>query len=111
MARRIDWLGLTLFTLLVGCSREPAPSGIAAVAPTSTARGSIPVQVVNPKRQTIPWFVEQPGNVVAYELTPVLAKLPGYVAKVHVNIGDRVVGPTETAGGTLLAEWMQPENM
>lgn len=69
------------------------------------------VAVVSPKKQPLPWSTEQPGTVSAFETTPLMAKLPGYVAKVHVDIGDKVDGPTKDKPGTLLAEVSIPELM
>lgn len=67
------------------------------------------VSVVSPKKQPLVWSTEQPGTVSAFETTPVMAKLPGFVAKVHVDIGDKVDGPTKDKPGTLLAEVSIPE--
>lgn len=67
------------------------------------------VSVVSPKKQPLAWTTEQPGTVSAFETTPIVAKLPGYVAKVHVDIGDKVDGPTKDKPGTLLAEVSIPE--
>ena len=65
--------------------------------------------IIAPKKQTLTWTVEQPGTVMAYESAPIVAKLPGYITKVYVDLGDRVQGPTSTAPGTLLAELAIPE--
>lgn len=67
------------------------------------------VTVVSPKKQPLAWSTEQPGTVSAFETTPLMAKLPGYVAKLHVDIGDKVDGPTKDKPGTLLAEVSIPE--
>lgn len=100
--------------LLAGCAKEPAapqPAPAVGVA----ADGPVAVTVITPKRQTLAWTVAQPGSVHAFEVTPVVAKLPGYVSKVHVDMGDEVRGPTvDPAGklltpGTLLAEVSIPE--
>jgi RND family efflux transporter MFP subunit len=84
---------------------------VAVIAPDAP----VSVTVVTPKRQTLTWAVVQPGSVQAFETTPVVAKLPGYVSKVHVDLGDPVNGPKLDAGGkvlepgTLLAEVSIPE--
>ncbi len=73
------------------------------------------VTVVQPVRKSLPRIVEQPGAVLAYETTPLAAKLSGYVKKVNVDIGDHVSGPKydssgkEIESGTLLAELFIPE--
>jgi RND family efflux transporter MFP subunit len=94
---------------LSGCTREPtaAPANAPALAPATAA--PVSVKVVTPKRQTLSWSVEQPGSVMAFETTPVVAKLSGYVSNVHVDLGDRVSGPTATEPGALLAEVSIPE--
>jgi RND family efflux transporter MFP subunit len=45
----------------------------------------------------------QPGQIEAFEQTPLFAKLPAYVEKLHVDIGDRV------AADQPLAELFLPE--
>jgi RND family efflux transporter MFP subunit len=41
-------------------------------------------------KKTLQLYTEQPGRVVAFEETPILSKLPGYVESVNFDIGDRV---------------------
>jgi HlyD family secretion protein len=43
-----------------------------------------------PVKKTLQLFSEQPGRVVAFEETPILSKLPGYVESVYFDIGDQV---------------------
>ena len=84
------------FALLAfGCG-GPASSPKPMAAPSTETGGPVSVSVVSPKRQSLSWTVEQPGTVTAFEVTPVVAKLPGYVAKVNADIGDTV-----TAGQVL----------
>lgn len=99
-----------LLLLLAGCHRESTPSQPVAPSPASAK-----IEFTSPQRQTLAWSIEQPGTVHAFEVTPVVAKLPGFVSKVHVDIGDRVTGPEyDMAGkltkpGQLLAEVSVPE--
>jgi HlyD family secretion protein len=88
---------------LAGCSK-PAPEAVKAVDVVTPA-----ITMVSPKKQPLAWSVEQPGTVQAFESAPIVAKLSGYVSKVHVDLGDKVVGPTATTPGTLLAEIAIPE--
>jgi RND family efflux transporter MFP subunit len=65
-------------------------------------------------RKTLVRFAEQPGQVAALEQTPLLAKVSGYVRKIHVDIGDEVSGPRHREGqadqlGQLLVELDVPE--
>jgi RND family efflux transporter MFP subunit len=46
------------------------------------------VKVASPKKQPVRWVVEQPASVMPYEVTPLVAKLPGYV---------KTIAPDESA--------------
>ncbi len=97
---RNTWFGLTrsvrstlaaaTLASLAGChspssaaTQEAASSTVAA---TSTAR----VTAARPVRKTLRLESVQPGQIEAFEQTPLLAKLPAYVEKLYVDIGDRV---------------------
>ncbi len=54
-------------------------------------------------RKTLRRESVQPGQIEAFEITPLFAKLPSYVEKLHVDIGDRV------KADQLLAELFLPE--
>ena len=101
--------------VLAGCAKEQAPQPNTPAVTVAAPDGSVSVTVVTPKRQSLAWAIDQPGSVLAFETTPVVAKLPGYVTKVHVDLGDKVVGPKfgpdgrMTQPGTLLAEMSIPE--
>lgn len=80
---------------LAGCDRR---------APDSAAPPSAPaVTLVAPTKGTVSRPIEQPGRVEAFEQTPIYAKIPGFVRKVHVDIGAHV------HEGDLLAELWVPE--
>ena len=69
--------------LPAGCARhEPAPARPISLAPA--------VKVVHARRRTVKRTVAQPGVIGAYERTAVYAKVPGFIDKWHVDIGDRV---------------------
>lgn len=106
--RALAGLPVLLLPLLAGCGgSEPVAHG--NPAPGLSPADATTVSVVSPKRQAMGWATEQPGTVLAFETTPVMAKLPGFVAKVHVDIGDKVDGPTKDGKpGTLLAELSIP---
>ncbi|WP_165074388.1 efflux RND transporter periplasmic adaptor subunit [Paludisphaera rhizosphaerae] len=72
-------------------SETPKPSPVAKVA------------TVVPERATVRRIAEQPGQIESVELTPIHAKLAGYVQTVLVDIGDRV------KAGQVLAELRIPE--
>ncbi len=105
------WVSFILCTFLfnaAGCSNKPGISPKGESAPVG-------VTVQKPERKTIRWTVEQPGSILAYEQAPIVAKLPGYVSRMYVDIDDKVFGPerswwgTRSREGTLLAEISIPE--
>ena len=107
MKRLACWLVLA-GSIAAGC-RQSSAVGPSAATPTPS------VSLVKPQRKSMPQFIEEPGTVQAYETTPLVAKLAGFVKKVNVDIGDRVVGPKyDSTGkviepGTVLAELSIPE--
>ncbi len=48
------------------------------------------VEVERPERRTIRRSTEQPGQIEAYEMTSIYAKVSGYVQKWNVDIGTKV---------------------
>ncbi|HEY2154036.1 MAG TPA: efflux RND transporter periplasmic adaptor subunit [Isosphaeraceae bacterium] len=61
------------------------------------------VEVVKPERHTVRRSVGEPGQLLAFETTPIHAKIAGYVRNVSVNIGS------EIKKGQVLAELWVPE--
>lgn len=92
---------LALLAAVVGCNKETALKPVPADAALPDA--PIRVAVTSPKKQTLAWGIEQPGSIQAYESTPVVAKFPGYVRQLFVDIGDKV------KKGQLLAKLSIPE--
>jgi HlyD family secretion protein len=82
---------------LSGCGHQ------STVASESKAPEEAAVAVGHPAQRTIHYVVEQPGRIEAFEETPIYAKIPGYVRKVCVDIGDHV------KRGDLLVELSVPE--
>ena len=77
--------------------RRPARAGTAASPAVVRVTSSRPSG--RPIRRT----TEQPGQIEAFEITPIHAKLAGYVESVAVDIGDKV------KKGQVLAELRVPE--
>ncbi|XZE20721.1 efflux RND transporter periplasmic adaptor subunit [Pirellulaceae bacterium SH449] len=80
---------LTLMTSLAcfaGCTSKEVFSPAADAGANSLDR----VTAGPPTKKTLQLFTEQPGRVVAFEETPILSKLPGYVESVECDIGDMV---------------------
>lgn len=73
------------------------------------------VTTIKPQRKTIVRETREPGQIEAFQSTPLYAKVPGYVRRYYVDIGDAVKGPYyDTSGqlvehGQLLAELSIPE--
>lgn len=72
-----------VLTLAAGCGRKDHTS-------TKPLSDSPTVTVVSPQVRDIERTVGQPSFVEAYEQTAIYAKLPAYVEKWQVDIGDRV---------------------
>src|SRR5437868_5072935 len=87
--------------LLTGCGRTPANTPPAPAA--SGAGAPLAVTVGKPERHELRRTVEQPGHIGAFAETSLLAKTPGFVKAVNVDIGDRV------KTGDILAELSVPE--
>ena len=74
-----------LATTSSGCGQGPGVK-----ADHSTAAAVTRVEVVQPGRATIRRSTEEPGQIEAYEVTPIYAKVSGYVQKWDVDIGAKV---------------------
>lgn len=99
--KRIALAGLACLVWGCGSGTDLGP------AKTDSSDGAAPlvkVTPVKPARKTLVRRVEQPGQIEAFEETPLFAKVTGYVKKVHVDIGDHVTGPRYDDKGKLLAE-------
>ena len=66
----------------------PAASDPPRARRAAPARAVTRVEVVRPERQTVRRSVGEPGQLQAFETTAIHAKIPGYVKKWTVNIGD-----------------------
>ena len=90
-----------LAVLNAGCGQTAGvgTAKAAAASPAPIAK----VTTVSPERMTIRRVTEQPGQIEAVEVTPMHAKLAGYVRTVSVDIGDRV------RKGQVMAELRVPE--
>jgi HlyD family secretion protein len=82
----------------VGCGETPTARAGHAGGPAVTR-----VETVRPERRTVRRSTEQPGQIEAYEVTAVYAKVSGYVEKWTVDIGTKV------AKGQTLAVLRVPE--
>jgi RND family efflux transporter MFP subunit len=95
-------VALGLLSLLnAGCGK---PTGeTTARASTMGTPATTRVSIVKPERATVRRTTEEPGQIQAFETTPIYAKIAGYVDQVVVNIGAKV------KKGQVLAELRVPE--
>ncbi len=77
---------VALATTSAGCGQVTAVKADNTTAPAVTR-----VEVVKPARATIRRSSEEPGQIEAYEVTPIYARVAGYVQNWNVDIGARVV--------------------
>jgi RND family efflux transporter MFP subunit len=96
--------------LAAGCGQPTSP------ADSSPTGERVPtVAVVQPEQKSLRRVIELPAFVEAYEETLLIARIAGYVQKVHADIGDRVKGPRvdeqgkQLEPGQVLAELWVPE--
>jgi RND family efflux transporter MFP subunit len=118
---RIGLYGGILVALLTGCGPGDATvmsaSGKPTLAgkPADSSDARVKVMPIRPVRKTLVRWTELPGQIEAFEETPLYAKLAGYVEKMHVDIGDLIKGPQfdeqgmTTVEGQVLAELSIPE--
>jgi HlyD family secretion protein len=74
-----------LLSLATGCDR-PAEKKAAPAAAQRTRT----VSVTTPAQKTIRREIGQPGMIEAYERTPLVSRIPGYVLNWKADIGDTV---------------------
>jgi HlyD family secretion protein len=108
---RISFL-LTSVLAAAGCGQRPADAP-KVNSPSNPAPPAL--TIIQPQKKSIRRVVEQPGTIQADEETHLFAKVPGYVSKVLVDIGQEAKGPQFDKdgkllqAGTLLAEITVPE--
>jgi RND family efflux transporter MFP subunit len=93
-------MSVALFGLVAGCDRASAGKGSPGGTTLQPLRS---VEIVHPERQTVRRSVGEPGQLQAFETTPIHAKIAAYVKNWNVNIG------AEVKKAQLLAELFDPE--
>jgi len=89
---------VALASAIAGCGQGTPIKAARTTGPTVTR-----VEVVKPGLATIRRSTEEPGQIEAYEVTPIYARVAGYVQKWNVDIGAKV------AKGQVLAVLSVPE--
>lgn len=81
----------------------------------STDESLVTASVIKPEQKALKQVVEQPAQIEPYEMTPLHAKVSGYVQRIVVDLGDTIQGPKldkqgkVTTPGQVLAEIAVPE--
>ena len=79
----------TLLSALSGCD-DAMSAGAPHASPTEAAGPVDRVTAGRPIRKSLMLYTSQPGRVQAFEETPLVPKVAGYVEEVLVDIGDSV---------------------
>lgn len=99
------WVLLTLAAGgLSGCQQADTGHAADAAGPPPAR-----VTVIRPERKSLVRTVELPGHAEACEVTPLFAKVSGFVASIPVDIGTKIQGPTADQPGTVICELLVPE--
>jgi RND family efflux transporter MFP subunit len=89
-------LPMSFLIAIAGCqgqlSGDKAGAARMKVA-SSSESAALRVTTVTPQRKQIVRRTRQPGQVEAFQRAPLYAKVPGYVQRFLVDIGDAVQGP------------------
>lgn len=102
-------------TVFTGCGPSATATSASSPSVRENSHGVMRVTSIKPARKTLVRVTEQPGQIEAFEETAIHAKLAGFVNKVHVDIGDKVAGPSRVSTdqpeqpGQILAELEMPE--
>lgn len=96
---------LLVIVALTGCQPEAASDRASDSATPAAARA----MVITPQTKSLVRIVDLPGQVSAFETTPLFAKVTGYIVRVPVDVGDAIQGATTERQGTILCELEVPE--
>ncbi|WP_425619411.1 efflux RND transporter periplasmic adaptor subunit [Anatilimnocola sp. NA78] len=94
--RAYAWLSAASLAAAIGCAPPPTTTshddhGSPSATQESAGSNSLMrVATIQPVRKTLVRRVEQPGEIHAFEQTPLYSKVTGFISKIHVDIGDRV---------------------
>ena len=83
-------VAVAMLASIAGCQGASSAATQQAAASTLAVATAVRVTAARPIRKTLRRESVQPGQIEAFEQTPLLAKLPAYVQKLYVDIGDRV---------------------
>jgi RND family efflux transporter MFP subunit len=99
-----------LVLAVAGCGSGSITSNSATGGSTSLSESHeepsalVKVTPITAVRKTLVRWTEQPGQLEAFEETPLFARLAAFVEKIDVDIGDRVTGPQVDEQGQVVRE-------
>ncbi len=96
--RRNRRLLIAIWSAVLATGCQPGSSNVSVTSGPPAASPPV-VMLARPAPQTLHRPIEQPATVRPFEEAPLVAKLPGFVKKRLVDIGDRVKGPKLDASG------------
>jgi RND family efflux transporter MFP subunit len=107
LAGRLLLLPLALLTALPACNRSqaepPARPAVKTDAPAASTMKAIPITVGRSEARTVQRTVETSGSLLAWEEVQARSELPGTIARVRAELGDRVTA------GQVLADYDRRE--
>lgn len=87
-----------LLAFVLGCNQNNSEDDAESKDQTAAIR----VVTIKPQRKTLARTVRQPGQIEAFQQAPLYAKMPGFVLRFLVDIGDPVKGPCyDQSGGVM----------
>ena len=87
-------IAATALAAISGCHSSSSTAAQASSALPTAAH----VTATPPMKKTLRRESIQPGQIEAFEMTPLFAKFPSYVERLYVDIGDRVEADQPTRG-------------
>jgi HlyD family secretion protein len=74
----------------VGCHKSAEAPAAASASASNKAGSATVVTVAKPQRKTLVAKTTQPARIEAFEETPLVPKIAGYVGELKVDIGDKI---------------------
>lgn len=96
---RLFWLPMILSLLVSGCQPQTNLPSISASEETAVALPK--VATAKPQRITMIQKTVQPGQIEAFAVAPIHAKVGGFVDQLKADIGDHVTGPVRGSDDTV----------
>ncbi len=98
-----------LLLIVAACGLTGCQQSRAGYATDDSGPPLARVTVISPAQKTLVRTVELPGHAEAFEVTPLYAKVSGYITRIPVDIGATIQGSQGDKPGTVLCELLVPE--